>query len=134
MRKEPICPYCGCEMVYPAMGCQYECPHCGSKGPDSNDQEEAYAETMQRYAPPEKPLTLDEIFNDPVWFELKTINNSLMLVDIVPAFSDPGNKAEIEFLGKSQHAMLPYNHYGMSWRCWAHKPTDEERGAAKWTR
>ena len=66
MRKEPMCPYCGCKMVYPAWDdmYQYECPHCGSKGPDCNDPEEAYQETNKRFhlrKEPLKPLTFDEV-------------------------------------------------------------------------
>lgn len=64
MRKEVTCPYCGCEMIYDSIACQYECPHCGSRGPDCNSFEEAYHETRKRFhlrKEPLKPLTFDEV-------------------------------------------------------------------------
>lgn len=136
MRKEPTCPYCGCEMIYPAMGCQYECPHCGSKGPDSNDPEEAYVETVQRYDPPEKPLTLAEakvrnMERLPLyvecsfverWHGLQPLNEWVVGLGWMRSWGKPDDEP-VGFLEEG---------YGIYWRCWTRNPTDEERRVAVW--
>ena len=78
------------------------------------------------------PLPEEQIYNDPVWLEMRAEGVALMIADIVPSFDEPGSEAEIMLLGNARRAHLPYAHYGSSWRCWPRKPTDEERKAAKW--
>lgn len=34
--------------------------------------------------------------------------------------------------GTEQDAVMDNNDYGKTWRCWAEKPTEEERKMAKW--
>lgn len=131
MRKEPTCPYCGCEMVYPAMGCQYECPHCGSKGPDCNDSEETYAETVRRYDPPAKPLTLDQLKELPV--PCVAILEDKTDMSIRPVTIWRVDDLAIMFRGDSG---LWLEEYGITKRLWMcgtfRNPTDKERRAAVW--
>ena len=132
MRKEPTCPYCGCDMIYLAMGCQYECPHCGSKGPDSNDLEEAYADTVQRYEPPTKPLTVAELKELPV--PCVAILEDKIDMSIRPVTIWRVDDLSIMFRGDSG---LWLDEYGITKRLWIcgtfRNPTDEERRAAEWT-
>lgn len=87
---------------------------------------------LAEYEKPLEPLPKEQIYNDPVWLEIKAEGVALMIADIVPYFDEPGSKAEIMLIGNARRAHLPYAHYGSSWRCWPLKPTDEERKAAKW--
>ena len=87
---------------------------------------------LVEYEKPLEPLPEEQIYNDPVWLEMRAEDVELMIADIVPSFDEPGSKAEITLLGSARRAHLPYAHYGLSWRCWLRKPTDEERKAAKW--
>lgn len=136
MRKEPTCPYCGCEMVYPAMGCQYECPHCCSKGPDSNDPEEAYVETVQRYEPPVRPLTWEDAIADDCYLERrgdKYVDVALNTLAMSTDGPKPGLRDCIHFVTHSEEDVkLMRADYGKTWRCWARRPTDEERSSAAW--
>lgn len=129
MIKEPTCPYCGCEMLYPAMGCQYECPHCGSKGPDSNDPEEAYMETLQRYEPPVKPLTWEELVlrkDDVVYLEDFGVAEILvaLLPEITPEYACFRDSMRFFYTEKGD--------MNIRWRAWPRRPTEEERRAAAW--
>ena len=87
---------------------------------------------LAKYEKPLVPLPEVQIYNDPVWLEMRAEGVDLMIADIVPSFDEPGSKAEIMLLGNARRAHLLYAHYGSSWRCWPRKPTDEERKAAKW--
>ena len=87
---------------------------------------------LAEYEKPLEPLPEEQIYNDPVWLEMRAEGVALMIADIVPSFDEPGSKAEIMLLGNARRAHLPYAHYGSSWRCWSRRPTDAERKAAKW--
>lgn len=87
---------------------------------------------LAEYEKPLVPMPEEQIYNDPVWLEMRADNVEPIIADIVPSFTDLGEKAEITLLGNPRRAHLPYDHYGSSWRCWPRKPTDEERKAAKW--
>ena len=87
---------------------------------------------LAEYEKPLVPMPEEQIYNDPVWLEMRADNVEPIIADIVPSFTDPGEKAEITLLGNTRRAHLPYDHYGSIWRCWPRKPTDEERKAAKW--
>lgn len=78
------------------------------------------------------PMTQEHIYNDPVWLEVKAENDIPRVVDVIPSFANPAERAEIAFIGQDRRAHLPYSHYGSSWRCWSRKPTEAERKAAKW--
>jgi len=107
------------------------------------DKDPAAAKALQAYAaatddeqlrndlyawvgkPVNKPLTLDVVneyvkdaYAAPLWFEYR--DHSIT--------SDWWKS--IGFLVAFLH--LPDEVYGKTWRCWASKPTDEERRAAEW--
>lgn len=87
---------------------------------------------LAEYEKPLVPLPEEHIYNDPVWLEVKAENDIPRIVDVIPSFANPAERAEIAFIGQDRRAHLPYSHYGSSWRCWSRKPTDAERKAAKW--
>ena len=73
---------------------------------------------------PQKPLTIEEVKAEPdvVWVEWP------------PGGLWPCVIAEVEddhcyFTDGETERML---RYGIGWRCWANRPTEEERQAAKW--
>lgn len=80
----------------------------------------------------QKPITkglLPE--NSPCWFEVKNMFGSLPLEPI----KITKNTREIYclyFIGEEDSTLMDYDLYGKTWRCWAEKPTDEERRNAKW--
>lgn len=131
------CPYCGCGMMMMTHRDQFECPHCGARGPDCNDPEEAYAETMQRYAPPENPLTWEEAIVDDYFLERRGdeyVDMALNVLAISTDGSEPGVGDCIHFVTHSEEDLkLTRRDYGKTWRCWARKPTDAERKVAAWT-
>ena len=82
-----------------------------------------------------KPLSWDEAMGDDAFLEIKgdeyidaalnlfaccTIDNSLKDGFV---YYETHNNDELKFLEID---------YGKTWRCWARRPTDEEREAAKW--
>ena len=80
---------------------------------------------------PQKPLTVEEASgtNEPVWMEY--ITGRVFVCDLV---ASPGWNGiyDAYVIGGAVPKPLPKNHYGKSWRCWAEKPTEEERKNAKW--
>lgn len=116
------CPWCGSEMELEHYGIDedesfvYECPDCAAQSPISYSAESALATALAR--PLQKPLTLEEAKKElALWFEYQanTFNTSACLY---PELYSSDYRAESK--------------YGIGWRCWATKPTDEEREAAKW--
>lgn len=99
---------------------------------EANKTSEDLMAKLAEYEKPLEPLPEEQIYNDPVWLEMRAEGVALMIADIVPSFDEPGSKAEIMLLGNARRAHLPYAHYGSSWRCWSRRPTDAERKAAKW--
>ena len=82
--------------------------------------------------PMQKPLTLEEAINSEwtVWIEINGWTN--------PRAGDVWASKRLEgyamfaFVGESPRSHAAMNRYGKGWRCWASRPTDEEREAAKW--
>ena len=154
MENKPICPYCGSPMykriipfVDGAWGGKYDCGNskCGISSPyvESYNQNEcrklAYESALKR--PLQKPILLDDIldspFQIPCWIEWKK-NGMVRLVADVLDRSDYDR-----FFGQVDANMLEQglvdhmtryraDNYGKTWRCWAARPTDEERKAAVW--
>lgn len=125
------CPYCGKEMrlinQYPSSGFLFNCDECGATSPSGETVEEAYA--IARCRPLQKTLTLEEVKKQvAVWVEwvwsYENISPAMYLC------SDYRTMCFDEGFAKSYR--LPKADYGKKWRCWATKPTDEERKAAKW--
>lgn len=89
--------------------------------------------------PMQKPLTFDELnaLPDGVWYENDTVIEPMM-ISHEQIFSLVYNKNVViglcrgRVLNYFKQFELPVAWYGKTWRCWAQKPTDEERAAAKW--
>lgn len=79
----------------------------------------------------QKPLTVDEASgtNEPVWMEY--ITGMVFVCDLVVS---PGWNGiyDAYIIGTTEPKPLPEMYYGKTWRCWADKPTEEERKAAEW--
>ena len=68
MTEKVLCPYCGAEMKlgryddgYVFGAAYYGCVKCGSTSPTANTDDAALAAAQERYLPPNRPLTLDEM-------------------------------------------------------------------------
>lgn len=130
----------------------YVCRGCGATGPRTeviigDDDglsakvrecaEKAYATAMRSSM--QKPLTFDELMSRPdsVWYE-NTILIEPMMISFNQEYSIYHNKMVVIGLYRGialnhfRQLELPVEYYGKTWRCWARKPTDEERAAAKW--
>lgn len=156
-KKSVLCPWCGAEMkaavpgVHKRLGEPYDiycstfyvCHGCGATGPRTEViigdddgladktrecMEKAYTDALCR--PLQKPLELHEASDrrTPVWMEGR--NGMLEMADVVNV-SD-AQRFAVFFFGQRNHVVLSEVGYGETWRCWATKPTDEERQAAAW--
>ena len=80
---------------------------------------------LRRFMPLQKPLTLEEVQaiqdGEPVFIERYDGNWAWALF---------GSEGGTEYPGL--HYKPIWNGYGLSWRCWRTRPTDEERQAAGW--
>jgi hypothetical protein len=90
---------------------------------------------------PDEPrvMTLDEIGNAlkmPIWKETKSSNKSLYNGWVLAYDIQKGQGIMGTALGMSEPSgrVVWYRlfYYGRTWRCWTHKPTDEQRKAVKW--
>lgn len=141
MDKTVYCPWCGSEMrlhyesyVRDDGGLYYYvCTNekCFSHSPINEEKELAYAAALRR--PLQKPMTLEEACGSEepcVYFEDRDFGEiSAASVDIGFAHGDIRYRT-IDVLGGYIHK--EESAYGKTWRCWATKPTDDERKAAKW--
>ncbi len=87
----------------------------------------------------QKPLTFEELMNlpDSVWYDNKFVITPIMVSH--DTMYSIHHKEMVVFgiyrgiaLNFFSQMELPVGWYGKTWRCWAKKPTDEERAAAKW--
>lgn len=143
--QKPLCPYCGAEMkihvheFYDGAYCSgYAlCPECGSYSPSiagdiSKEQLHDEVKAAALRHPLQKPLTLEELH--------ALIDAGEEAVTYCEAKDDPQTYACIWYDGKSvdrdaeaiDSGLLVYEHYGIDWRAWANRPTDEARAAAPW--
>ena len=135
MKSEPKCPYCGRGMLpeyTPPEDHYYRCLYCkGVQSPARSTPFEAFTAANSRHIQ-KNPLTLEEMF--------ELIGSGKPFATHCESFEDPityvnlwiDNKV-IEPIGKSISIdKILWDAYGKTWRCWATKPTDEERAAAQW--
>jgi len=139
-----LCPWCGAEMK-PALykrgsvwECEFTCRKCGARGPvqsafKEKDAEEAAraAALRRRPAPLLKPMTRQELprhYFMPCWIERI---GEKVYPDLLDKDST-GFYGKFENLNARETDYLLYANYGRTWRCWARRPTDEERSAALW--
>lgn len=82
----------------------------------------------------QKPLTVEEATgtNKIVWYERRFGQYRVIPCDAV--FSRIAGFVELAIIGHEKPMYCPAHAYGKDWRCWAEKPTDEERKAAEWCR
>lgn len=124
MTDKVLCPWCGAEMRYKQLdhiNGFYDCPQCLATGPAGRGEADARSAALRRYEPPCGPMTIEEIKErrerkdaNPMWIEWRL---------------SPEKSGWI--LSKTMNALtIEYNNF--LWRCWPHKPTDEEREAYGW--
>jgi hypothetical protein len=82
--------------------------------------------------PMQKPLTLEEATGSDwtVWIEIEGWEHS-QACDVWISEKLDGY-AKVALIGQSKRAHVALERYGKGWRCWASRPTDEEREAAAW--
>lgn len=81
----------------------------------------------------QKPLTLEElrrIEEQPVWCETEATRKPCVVKRSLIDKED----AIFYALGSECPIFFSVEDYGQFWRCWAEKPTEEERKAAEWER
>lgn len=136
---KPKCPYCGGEMRIERAhesGLSYACPTCWSESPFvvykpcEDTATICYEAAFRR--PLQKPLTKEEL--------LALIDTNEDVVTYCEAIGDDHAYATIWYQGKNidrdgeaiENDDLTWFAYGIRWRAWATRPTDEERAAAPW--
>lgn len=138
---EPKCPVCGRKMKlnsYPVKGmygAKYRCCEWSSPARMGGTREEAerHARIAALKRKLKKPLTLDEVrhhcempYASPVWLETReaafwiyaNVNDDEMIKGALATIKDDWLTSNMV--------------YGVRWRCWRSRPTDEERAAAEW--
>ena len=81
--------------------------------------------------PMQKPLTYDEVIasENPVWAESSIAG---VLDDWFYPFAANDKEMELLTYGVNEGWIKSKMLYNKTWRCWATRPTDEERSAAAW--
>ena len=135
------CPWCGSEMKLEHLGsddCEaflYACHECGASSPMKSSNDEALQAALAR--PLQKPLTLEEARKNPtvIYFEHKSLSklNGYGVRIMCESRYQMQDGSIMPMLSKHVTNNSFYiGEFGIDWRCWATKPTDEEREAAKW--
>ena len=137
--KPPVvCPYCGHKMVHQYVYGDhfFRCPKCRAVAPDKDTEADAYAAAMQRYVEPNHPLTLEEVKEQrAVWLE-ENLCEPVPVIFYVDAF--PHQSVFVGVFGVGENEYFDNNmwydneDYGVEWRCWLRKPTQEEMEAVPW--
>lgn len=149
--NEPKCPYCGMPMCgysreYGLARIQVKCTNCGACGPTAEigrrqpwnytrerlKAEEDKADEAAMRRPLQKPLTLCELS--------ALIDTDDDVVTWCESCIDAHAYANIWYQGKCidrdgdtlDVRLMAFDAYNKTWRCWATRPTDEEREAAPW--
>lgn len=81
---------------------------------------------------PQKPIAetdLGKYLDTPVWFEEfeRNVEERPLLLDGIGIYY-----AEFKEFGETERLDRRLDDYNFQWRCWAEKPTEEERKAAEW--
>lgn len=138
--KPPVlCPYCGTPMVGEERiegAYWYECYKCGATTPTEETVQAAYAAAMQHYVETNHPLTLEEVKEQrAVWLE-ENLCEPVPVIFYVDAF--PHQSVFVGVFGVGEDEYFDNNvwydneDYGVEWRCWLRKPTQEEMEAVPW--
>lgn len=137
------CPYCGEKMeldqtfksmMMPGTSVMfwYSCDVCGAEAPRCNSKESANAAATQRYVEPLKPLELHEVTGSEEPCVFLEINNMEPIWACDCVISSDLKGVHISFIGDRGCTLVAMFDYCKTWRCWARRPTDEEREAAGW--
>lgn len=140
MTDKVLCPYCGSEMKldryddgYAFGAAYYVCQECGSTSPTANTDAAALAAAQVRYLPPNRPLTLEEVKGlerDDMGYSCVWMENRRVYDANGQAYEDyPYPVVTAECIPNSQ---AYYKKYGIEYRVWLRKPTQEEMDAAGW--
>lgn len=80
---------------------------------------------------PQKPIKFNEmLLSDYCWIEHKYTNSST--IEPAEIICRTSGDCRIDFIGHVSPIVHKKEYYGKTWRCWAEKPTVEERENAKW--
>lgn len=133
MNNTPKCPGCGADMELMLLCCNstfyYACAKCGWDSPTGIDPESAFRMAMRRAEPKNRVLTLEEATgsDEPVWLEAMS---RVFIADVCVA--PDARMVQIQTIGKASCEYLPLCDYGVLWRCWLRKPTEEEMEETPW--
>ena len=126
----PRCPYCGTEMKrqWDDAGYWYVCSNteCKCFSPRRRTKEEAYKAAVKRWKEPNRVLTIEELkaYNGFMWCE-STYENTLL-----PGYIENRKlhmDGDIDEIDEEE-----FDLYGIVWRCWLRKPSEEERESVCW--
>lgn len=138
-KPAPRCPYCGGEMKKRLLSdyktlCFWLCPKCSATSPSAGAAEEAYTAAMQRWQEPNDYLVRAEVLDRckqgaearPLWVEFRRndLQARWMVVDTQPTVFGT-DTVKNYFANKCEQ-------YGILWRCWLRKPTQEEMKGTPW--
>lgn len=138
-REAPKCPWCGNKMddrtSTMTSSCYFICQNCRAASPIAYTYDAAYAAAVKRAETENRVLTLDEIkqiystnknhawpYDTPPYFFFEAIHGKQTWYP----WSYVIDMLEGDFMDCTEF------NYGITWRCWLRKPTDEERAAAPW--
>lgn len=147
MSETPKCPYCGDRMEICAsllsperdlISAWYQCATCESASPriefigntsQTKIEERLQAVSSRRVVPKNRVLTLEEATgsDEPVWLEAMS---RVFIADVCVA--PDARMVQIQTIGKASCEYLPLCDYGVLWRCWLRKPTEEEMEGTPW--
>ena len=129
------CPYCGGEMKHRTekvvdwaevyrhnLKCE-----CGATSPYADNLINAVK--MAGLRPAKKPMTCSEVITlDVAWLE------DIDKQEVIPAFPTLIYDRNMMFFKSANTDIITAKRgeYGIRWRAWASRPTDEERDAAPW--
>lgn len=140
--------------VHEAYHAFCKCRSCGAQGPveyrkvGNAAAEAARAAALRRYTPMLQPMTWDE-FVRMTHPRLDGTEYPPVFVETAKAYSGrcgswiiaKPNAIRVDTRYKPNRAFVDAHcvnldamAYGKTWRCWERKPTDEERGAAGWSK
>lgn len=154
MDEKVLCPYCGpwnghpdgvemrLQNLFAGQSCRYwwyQCPECGSRTPVvklhcsmAHEAERITGKTaFRRFQPMQKPLTLEEAIEaEYVWMQSRVTTQSGYVRVVL--YENKYERVCAYRAGDNEPDMIRADWYGIIWRCWRTRPTDEERAAAKW--
>lgn len=145
MNDKVMCPYCGPWNGHPdgaemeletnshadgTVDMWYGCTVCKIRSPIGWDRDATHFVAMRRFAPMQKPLTLDEvkrrcsdIFGRPLYIEWRPIERFDEFRTAWPPWKLIENVARL---------IKNESRYNRDFRFWLNEPTDDERRAAGW--